>query len=375
MNSRQRLLATYHFANPDKVPLDPGGPRELTLAAWHRQGLPPDVYWRETLWDLLGLPIQPKSPVADLEVSFKMLPWFEEKILEHKNNHLVVQDYSGAIVEISDQYDFSYLRNARDFVTRKWHRFPVESRADWEEKMKWRYDPCDPARFPADFADRCRRLKDRETVFSRTIPGRFRQLRDWIGLEPLCLMMVEIPEFIDELVAFWTDFMLAVLKPILANVEVDFLQVNEDMAYKMHSMISPRMIRRFLMPCWQKWGAAVHDARVGVYSVDSDGYIGELIPLWLEAGFQNTWPVEVAAGNDLVAFRQQYGHTFAYGGGVDKRALAAGGEVMRAELDRLAPVIRDGGYLPTCDHGVPPDISWPNFIEYTRRLAQLTGWL
>jgi hypothetical protein len=31
--------------------------------------------------------------------------------------------------------------------------------------------------------------------------------------------------------------------------------------------------------------------------------------------------------------------------------------------------------LPTCDHGVPPDVSWPNFIEYTRRLAQLTGWL
>ena len=60
---------------------------------------------------------------------------------------------------------------------------------------------------------------------------------------------------------------------------------------------------------------------------------------------------------------------------MDKRALAAGGAVMHAELDRLAPLIAAGGYLPTCDHGVPPDISWPNFIAYTRRLAQLTGWL
>ena len=287
----------------------------------------------------------------------------------------MVQDYSGAIVEISDQFDFSYLRNAKDFVTRKWHRFPVESRVDWEEKMKWRYNPRDPALFPADFSQRCRLLKDRETVFNLTIPGPFWQLRDWIGLESLCLLMVEDPEFIDELVAFWTDFMLEVLKPILANVEFDFFQVNEDMAYKMHSMISPRMIRRFLMPCWKKWAAAVRAARVGVFSVDSDGYIGELIPLWLEAGFQNTWPVEVAAGNDLVAFRRQYGHAIAFGGGIDKRSLAAGGDVMRAELERVAPVIRDGGYLPTCDHGVPPDIFWPNFIEYTRRLAQLTGWL
>ena len=148
-----------------------------------------------------------------------MLPWFEEKILEHKNGHLVVQDYSGAIVEISDQFDFSYLRSAKDFVTRKWHRFPLENRQDWEEKVKWRYDAHHPERFPADFDERCRLLKDRETVFQLTIPGPFWQLRDWIGLEPLCLMMVEQPEFIDELIEFWTDFVLATLKPILANVE------------------------------------------------------------------------------------------------------------------------------------------------------------
>jgi hypothetical protein len=24
---------------------------------------------------------------------------------------------------------------------------------------------------------------------------------------------------------------------------------------------------------------------------------------------------------------------------------------------------------------VPPDISWPDFVEYTRLLAELTGWL
>jgi hypothetical protein len=375
MNPRQRLRATYLFGNPDKVPLAPGWPRESTLVAWHQQGLPEDVFWRDYLWEWVGLPREPKSPVSDLGVNFKMLPAFEEIILEHKNGHLIVQDYSGAIVEISDRFDFSYLRNPKDFVTRKWHRFPVESRKDWEEKMKWRYDPHHPERFPADFAERCRLLKNRETVQSLTLPGPFWQLRDWIGLETLCLWMIEQPEFIEELIAFWTDFILQTLEPILSNVELDFVQVNEDMAYKLHSMISPRMIRRFLMPCWKRWGEAIKAGGPAVYSVDSDGYIGELIPLWIEAGFQNTWPVEVAAGNDINAFRVKYGHTFAYGGGIDKRALAAGGEVMTAELNRLAPLIKDGGYIPTCDHGVPPDISWSNFIEYTRQLARLTGWL
>jgi len=375
VNPRQRLRAAYHFGQPDKVPLEPGGPRESTLAAWHQQGLPEGVLWRDYLWELLGLPPQPSAPLSDLGVNFKMLPAFEEIVLEHKHGHLVVQDYSGAIVEISDRYDFSYLRNARDFVTRKWHRFPVQNRRDWQEKMKWRYDPHQPGRFPDDFAERCALLKERETVFSLTIPGPFWQLRDWIGLESLCVMMIEDPEFVDELAAFWTDYILQVLAPILSRVEVDFVQVNEDMAYKMHSMISPRMIRRFLMPCWQRWNAALAAANVGVRSVDSDGYIGELIPLWIEAGFQNTWPLEVAAGNDILAFRKRYRRNITFGGGIDKRALAAGGDVMQAELDRVAPVIASGGYVPGCDHGVPPDISWPNFVAYTRRLAQLTGWL
>ena len=65
----------------------------------------------------------------------------------------------------------------------------------------------------------------------------------------------------------------------------------------------------------------------------------------------------------------------AYRGGVDKRAMARGGQTIRDELARLEPVVHDGGYIPSCDHGVPSDVSWPNFVDYARRLAQLTGWL
>ena len=54
-----------------------------------------------------------------------------------------------------------------------------------------------------------------------------------------------------------------------------------------------------------------------------------------------------------------------------ERALAAGGEVMRAEVMRVAPLIQEGGYIPGCDHGVPPDISWPAFVDYARLLASL----
>jgi hypothetical protein len=113
-----------------------------------------------------------------------------------------------------------------------------------------------------------------------------------------------------------------------------------------------------------------------LFSMDSDGYMAELMPLWIEAGFNCCFPVEVAAGNDIVAYRRQYGRQMAYLGGLDKRALATGGEAMRVEIMRVVPpLLEEGGFIPGCDHGVPPDVSWPNFVEYTRLLAQLAGWL
>jgi uroporphyrinogen decarboxylase len=103
--------------------------------------------------------------------------------------------------------------------------------------------------------------------------------------------------------------------------------------------------------------------------------VGSLIPVWIEAGVNCNSPQEVAAGNDLPAYRRQFGRRMAYRGGVDKRALARGGQAIRDEIARLQPVIDAGGFIPGCDHGIPADVSWPNFVDYCRLLAQATGWL
>jgi uroporphyrinogen decarboxylase len=148
------------------------------------------------------------------------------------------------------------------------------------------------------------------------------------------------------------------------------------MAYKAHSMISPAMTRKFLMPTYRRWIPELREAGCQLIDIDSDGYVEELIPLWIEAGITVCEPMEVAAGNDLIAYRERFGKKMAYLGGIDKRAIAAGGEVMEAEVMRVVPpLLKEGGFIPSCDHGVPPDISWPNYVAYSRRLAQLCGWL
>jgi uroporphyrinogen-III decarboxylase len=224
--------------------------------------------------------------------------------------------------------------------------------------------------------ERCQAAQDRDYPLSIGFNGPFWQIREWVGMENLCVMMLDDPDLVMDMAEFWMEFVSATVKQITERVELDCVRLSEDMAFKSHPMISPAMARRFLKPSYVRWVNEIKASGCPLVDMDSDGAIDLLIPIWIESGINVCDPIEVAAGNDIVAFRERFGTKMAYRGGIDKRAIAAGGDVMRAELMRVVPpLLKDGGFIPGCDHGVPPDISWPNFIEYTRFLAQLTGWL
>ena len=385
MTDRERFIATLSFQKPDRVPFSPGGGRESTLRAWHAQGLPPEVQDDfGYMLNLLGIRPEPVLEWASPGMDFLMRPQFEEQVLERRpppagsaagtRGSLVVQDWKGNVCEISDEFDPRYLRNALDFVTRSWIKCPVTSRADWPD-MARRYDARDPARLPPDWAARCTKLRRRTYVSSITLSGPFWQLREWLGFEGLCMLFLDDPDFVREMVRFWQEFVAQLLTRIFRDYVPDHIVFNEDMAYKEKPMIGPDMAREFLLPCWRNWVEICQAAGVPVIDVDSDGCVAQLIPVWIEAGVNCNSPLEVAAGNDLPAFRRQYGARMAWRGGVDKRAMAKGGNVLRAELERLRPVIDAGGFIPSCDHAVPADVSWSNYLDYCRQLAQLTGWL
>jgi len=367
-------METLLFGQPDKIPFSPGGPRESTLRRWHRDGLAADRDWFAELVREVGIVDFEATPHAGLDVTTSMMPMFEEKVLSHENGHYIVQDWMGAITEISDEFDYTYIRSARDFVTRQWHRFPVQDEADWQA-MKTRYNLDTPGRFGADFAARCRRDRE-DAVVHLTFNGPFWQMREWCGFEGLCMMMIENPEFVEDMARFWSDWMFGVIGRLVeAGGVPDRIRVNEDMAYKAHPMISPAMTRRFIQPAYGRWISELRRAGTRIFEVDSDGCVDLLIPIWIESGFNVVTPMEVAAHTDLPALRATYGRQIAFDGGVDKRCIAAGGQAIKNEIARLAPVAKDGGYQPGCDHGAPHDISWQHFIEYSKLLAELDGWL
>ncbi|MBI2438123.1 MAG: hypothetical protein HYV36_04840 [Lentisphaerae bacterium] len=240
--------------------------------------------------------------------------------------------------------------------------------------MKSRYQPDAPERYPWDFEERVKRMSERDYATGLGFSGPFWQLREWCGFEPLCLLFIEDPEFVRDMVEFWTEFVSRTMARALAAGVLDYIHISEDMAYKEKSMISPAMAAEFLVPAWTRWVVEAKHFGVAILDMDSDGNIAELIPLWIEAGINVCDPVEVAAGNDINEYRRIFGRKMAYRQGVDKRCMARGGRSIEDELARIAPVVKDGGYIPGCDHGIPPDISWPNMIHYGKLLAELTGW-
>ncbi|OGV81794.1 MAG: hypothetical protein A3K19_26375 [Lentisphaerae bacterium RIFOXYB12_FULL_65_16] len=375
MTSRERFLETVLFGKPDRIPLAPGGGRKSTLETWHTQGLPADVKnYVDYAYRQVGGKLDWGKGGPGFGVSERMIPEFEEKLIEERENSRVVQDWKGNVCEIGKEFTVEYLRNAIDFVTRRWIKCPVESWADWAD-MKRRYDAQDPARLPKNAVELGNQLRNRDWPVEVHFSGPFWQLREWLGFENLCMLFYDDPKLARDMIRFWEDHVAVLLQRIFQHVTPDVVHISEDMAYKSFSMISPQMAREFLLPTWKRWGEVVRAAGVPVYAVDSDGYIGELIPLWIEAGVNLCDPIEVAAGNDIVAFRKQFGKKMAYRGGVDKRAMAKGGKVIEAEMARIMPVIEDGGFIPGCDHGVPSDVSWPNYVNYVRLLARATGWL
>lgn len=375
MNGRERYLSTLLFEKPDRVPLNPGGGRQSTRARWHKEGLPEDVKnIAEYAYREAGGTMEWPKGGGGFHVDERMRPRFEEKVIERKERSQIVQDWKGNICEISNEFTVEYLRNAMDFVTRKWIKCPVESREDWED-MKRRYDPEDPDRLPKDAAERGEKLKNREHPLCISFSGPFWQLREWLGFENLCMLFIEEPEWVREMVLFWEEYITRLLKRTFEHVIPDHIHFSEDMAFKKYPMISPEMTRQFILPTYKRWGELIRGSGVPIYGIDSDGFIGSLIPVWLDAGVNLCDPIEVAAGNDLPAMRREFGKRMAYRGGVDKRAMAEGGVAIEKEIDRLKPVIEEGGFVPSCDHGVPSDVSWPNFVYYTKLLSKATGWL
>ncbi len=107
--------------------------------------------------------------------------------------------------------------------------------------------------------------------------------------------------------------------------------------------------------------------------VDCDGNPHDIVANWMEEGVNMMFPLEVAAGCDPYAWRKEFGKDLRIKGGVAKEPLVVGGTAIDRELERLRPLLDQGGFIPHLDHLVPPDISYDNYREYLDKKRKFIG--
>jgi uroporphyrinogen decarboxylase len=245
--------------------------------------------------------------------------------------------------------------------------FPVEDRAGFEEIRK-RYNPHSPARYPRWWNDLVRCYRGRDYPLALTGIGGFglySMLRRWMGTENACTVFYDDPALAEEMLDFMTDFFIELTTRALHDVDVDWYNWFEDFAFKTGPLVSPHIYKQFLLPRYQRVNAHLRRHGVDIISLDSDGNVDVLLPLIIEAGFNHLCPLEQAAGTDAVAIRKQYGNALALMGSIDKREIAKGKKAIEQELLRQVPfLLEKGGYIPTIDHSIPPDVSLDNFRYY-----------
>ena len=356
MNSRERLLRTLSFQSVDRAPLIEWPIRPATMREWIKQGYPEGME-TEHFFDLdpwcVGIPI-----------NMGMYPEFTEETLEVQGPYKIWRDNLGAI-----RKDFIHIENP-GFVTRSWLSFAVTDRASFLE-MKKRYLAAEPARMPESAAQYGRLLQNSAVATHLCIPYLFWQLRDWVGCENLCMMFYDDPDLVHEMMEFLTDFVIETLKPRIDLFPVDLVEFKEDMAYKGAPMISAKMFHEFMYPHYVRLidFLRAHGAK-HIY-VDCDGYPGELIPEFIAAGVDSMSPVEIAAGNDLLALRREY-PTFGMWGGVDKRVLAMDKRAIYDEvMGKIPQLLEKGGYVPHIDHAIPHNTPLANYVYYRELLTRV----
>jgi uroporphyrinogen decarboxylase len=349
-----------------------------TIERWRREGLPAGVYCPDgstpdapaagiPIGEYLGLDRgQPycQGETAYVPVHAGMLPAFEVRLLHEDERVQTVVDANGVTQQI--------LKGVSPAMP-QFLEFPVKGRDDFR-RLAARYDPTTPGRYPAEWEEFVAAARTRDYPIGLVFDGFVGRIRGWMGLEGLCYALLDDPGLIEEMCVFHTEFVLQLIRRAVDEIDIDYVNLWEDMAYKGGSLISPTHVRRYLLPGYRRIVDLVRSRGIDIVFVDSDGNIEELIPIWLEAGINGVWPLEVAAGMDPVALRREYGTDLLLVGGIDKRALSQGREQVHAEVMRKVPeLIAPGGYIPTVDHSVPPDVPFDNYAYYRgllRRLAQ-----
>jgi len=381
MDGIHGLLPRDQMAEParrlrDTYAITPGLPLIRTefgyycIDRWREQGLPQDAsFAKEFEYEPIGS--HGLGQLGWCEAAFS--PAWETKVLEDRGDYELVQDYAGRHV--------LYFRGRRNGFMPEYVDHPVKDRRTWEEDVAWRLDPTTSSRFEnlPERMERAQAAARQGYMISQGLVGGYMYLRSLIGPEALPYAWYDMPDVVHSCMQAWFDLADTVIARHQEYVTIDEIFLAEDICYNHGLLVSPQMMGEFFFPYYQQLIANLRSRQIDksrhlYVHIDTDGNCYPAIPVYMaNIDMDVMSPMEVASDCDVVDIGRRYPH-LVIKGGIDKRVLAkTTGDIDRM-LEYILPAMRArGGYIPTCDHGVPEEVSLDNYRYYRKRAIELGG--
>ena len=346
------------------------GYMEGVVERWQKEGLDPKANFSEVFsYDPPGH--YGLGRLGWCEAAFA--PAFEDKIVEDRGDHEVYQDYAGRRLLV--------FKGRRQGFMPEYINHPVKDMKTWVEDVRWRLDPKTPERwanFEKHVAD-AKAAAGRGLMIQQNVIGGYMYLRSLIGPMDLMYAWYDMPDVVHDCMKTWLELADAVTARFQQHLTFDELFFGEDICYNHGPLCSPAMMREFLLPYYQQLKAHLRSRQIDksrhlYFQIDTDGFADPVIPIYREScGMDVMSPFEAASHCDVVRTSKEYPDLVMFGG-IDKRILAQGKKAIDRMVERILPPMRArGGYIPTCDHSVPLEVSLENYRHYRKRCLELGG--
>ncbi len=352
MTYRQLFREIMFYGTFDRMPVLHWGGWPETRERWLKEGLPPNVgehaFFNASPWCSMIVP------------KLDLLPAFPEEILEETAEYRIKRAADGVVQQ--EWKSQSCIPHYMDYT--------LKEARDWPE-FKRRLQP-DPARIPANLdkliAD-CE-ASNRPIIFHNA--SMMGWIRNWMGVENMSYLMYDARDVYADMVMTLADLTCWAMDIVLPKVKADMAFGWEDICGKSGPLVSPAIFDECVAPGYRKIRQRLEHYGVKLLGIDSDGDVSALVGHWLDAGVNFHFPVEVGTwGGDALALRRRYGRELRVFGHFNKLALERGRPAIRAELDRVLPLMRQGGYLPMPDHLITPGVPLDDYRWYLDQVRQI----
>ena len=381
MNDRERAMAILHYQEYDRLPLVHFGFWDETLLQWAQEGHITEEEARA--WE----DGNPTDAAIGARIGFdlnwyncfqphtRLFPPLESEVLEElPDGSYKVRDENGAIVIKKE--------GATGIPPEVDHA--LKDRRSWEAIFAPRLQFCPERIASANVSTGKELLPFAEGGLDYLRQGEWDRpyglhcgslygaIRNWLGLVGSAYLLVDDEPLFDEIIDTVGDLCYQCTRAVLeSGARFDFAHFWEDISFKSGPLINPKVFRAKVGPHYKRITDLVHRYGIDVVSLDSDGQIDDLIPVWFDNGVNTMFPIEVGTWEaSIQPWREQYGRDLLGVGGMNKKVLAWDYAAIDAEVERLKPLVELGGYIPCPDHRIPPDAKWENVQYYCQRMRE-----